>query len=540
MHIRYQFTLVLLFSFLFINAQTHQARFESIDVQHYSFEIHLNDSTNRIEGKTKVLVQFLKVTESCIFDLIEKNNSGTGMFVESLTCKNKALKFTHKNNQLVIELGKIVEPNELLTFEISYSGIPADGLVISENQYGQRTFFGDNWPDRAKHWLPTVDHPSDKATLEFKVYAPEYYEVVSNGLLVAKKQLANVMEFTHWKENVALSTKLMVIGAADFVVGNKTEYLNIPVSSWVFEQNKEQGFENYKYGTEALQFFSELIGPYSYEKLAHVQSKTRYGGMENASCIFYHEKTAISDNSQEGLFAHEVAHQWFGNSVTEQNWHHVWLSEGFATYLTHVYKQNFHGKEEFREGLANDRERVISYSKRNLAPIIDTTVTEYIRLLNANSYQKASWFLHMLREDLGDKIFFKGLQKYYADFKNSTALTKDFLQVMEKVSGKDLDLFFKQWLWQAGHPTLDLDWQQKDNHLRISVKQTQADYLFEFPLEIEIVYENGTSDLKTFKVNKSENKFFIQSDLKINDIKIDPGVKLLFENKNIRHADFAD
>ena len=514
-----------------LSAQNHNARFENIDVQHYIFEIHLNDSTNIIEGKTTVKVKLLKQAEKLTLDLIGKNDStNTGMIVSNVKFKDNPVRYTHKNGQLVIDFNTLIISGKTVELEIMYSGIPADGLIISKNKYAERTFFGDNWPDRAKHWLPTVDHPSDKATLEFLVYAPEHYEVVSNGYLVSKKPLKNKMELTHWKEDIAISTKIMVIGVADFAVGNKTTYNKIPVSSWVFEQNKEKGFENYKYGTKALEYFSDLIGPYSYEKLAHVQSKTRYGGMENATCIFYHENTGTSNRSQERLFAHEVAHQWFGNSVTEQNWHHVWLSEGFATYLTHIYKQHFYGEEIFRSGLLNDREKVIKYTNKKLAPVIDTTVTQYINLLNTNSYQKASWFLHMLRENLGDEVFFKGLRKYYADFRNSTALTKDFQDVMGSVSGKDLDLFFYQWLYQPGFPKLKVEWKQKSNkNLVLDISQVQENYIVSFPFEIEIRLKNGDKVLQTVEIKNRKSKITIPLKEKVESVFLDPEVKLLFE-----------
>ena len=337
------------------------------------------------------------------------------------------------------------------------------------------------------------------------------------------------MSLTHWKEEVPLPTKLMVIGVADFALGNKTDYKGIPVSSWVFEKDKEQGFKNYKFGTEALAYFDELIGPYPYEKLAHVQSKTRYGGMENASCIFYHEGTATSKRSQEGLFAHEVAHQWFGNSLTEQNWHHVWLSEGFATYLTHLYKQKFHGEAEFRSGLKNDRERVIRYSKQQLSPIIDTTVTAYIRLLNTNSYQKASWVLHMLRMEVGDEIFFKGLRKYYSDFRDSTVLTKDFRLVMENISGMNLEPFFRQWLWQAGHPLIKYAWDKKNKQVEVTIIQTQTDMLYHFPLEIQFFYKNLQPEVRKYRISKRETTIVIPEKDVVTRISIDPLTKLLFE-----------
>lgn len=524
--------ILLLISVLSTNiafAQNHYSRFESIDVQHYIFEIHLNDSTNRIEGKTTVAVKFLKPAENLVFDFIEQDSANIGMSVKSIISENVTLNFIHQENQLSIYLNQPVKANETLEFEIVYSGVPADGLVISKNKYGDRTFFGDNWPDRAKNWLPTVDHPSDKATLEFVVFAPNHYKVVSNGFLVKETELKNEIKLTHWKEDVPLSTKLMVIGAANFVIGNNETYNTIPISSWVFSENEKKGLENYKYGIKALDYFSEIIGPYSYEKLAHVQSKTRYGGMENASCIFYAEQTATSNNSQERLFAHEVAHQWFGNSVSEQNWHHVWLSEGFATYLTHVYNQHFYGEAFVNNALIKDRERVINYSNRKLAPIIDTTVTEYIELLNANSYQKASWFLHMLRNDLGDKLFFEGLRNYYAEFQNSTALTEDFKKVMETVSNKNLDQFFQQWLWQPGHPVLDWTWKQNPkNKLTLKINQVQPKYLFTFLLEIEIQYDNGEIEIQTIEMTGNVS-LSLKLKSKVKNIILDPNVKLLFE-----------
>ncbi len=519
-----------------LQAQNHHSRFESIDIQHYSFEIHLNDSTNRIEGKTTVSLNFLKPVQQITLDLIELNDSTKkGMTVSLVTENSNLLKFKQQNSQLIIQLtGKLIRDKKAV-IHIEYAGIPADGLVISKNKFGDRTFFGDNWPNRARQWLPTVDHPSDKATLEFLIYAPEHYQVISNGKLFEKTNMPNSIKFTHWKENIPLSTKLMVIGVARFAVRNNGNYKSIPVSSWVFPQNRENGFKDYAVGKKALQYFSETIGKYSYEKLAHVQSKTRYGGMENASCIFYSERTVNGKNQQERLFAHETAHQWFGNSVTEQNWHHIWLSEGFATYLTHVYNQNFHGEEHFRNGLKRDRQRVIAYSKRKFAPIIDTTITNYNRLLNTNSYQKASWFLHMLRNKTGDSIFFAGLQKYYHDYQNSTALTKDFKNVMESVSVKDLDSFFQQWLWQPGHPKLKVDWGKKSNNkIELTVQQIQPGYIFSFLLEIEIQYKNGDVKYKTIEINNRKTELSFPVKNRVENIKLDPNTKLLFEEIRLK------
>lgn len=527
------FLLVLLFSFFnSLFAQNHHSRFESIDVQHYIFEIHLHDSTNCIEGKTTATIKFLKPAEKFILDLVGSDSLNNGMIVNSVKVEDLAVNFVHKNNELEIFLNGIAKTNDLVDCVVNYSGVPADGLIISKNKYGDRTFFGDNWPNRARFWLPTVDHPSDKATVEFKVLAPQHYKVISNGQLEKVSLLKNHQKQTIWKENVPISTKLMIIGAANFEIGNEETYKDIPVSSWIFPQNKEIGFKNYSFGSKALKYFSELVGTYPYEKLAHVQSKTRYGGMENASCIFYSEQTGFSQQSQERLFAHETAHQWFGNSVTEQNWHHIWLSEGFATYLTHVYNQNFKGEDFLKTSLNNDRMRVIKYAEKNFAPIIDTTITDYNKLLSTNTYQKASWFLHMLRGEIGDSLFFLGLKEYYKIYKDSTALTSDFKHVMESFSNRNLETFFKQWLWQPGHPIIKLHWKQKWKRLKLIVRQKQADYLFRFPIEIEIKYKNGDAELKKIIINNSKTSFHVRVNNEVDSIILDPNVKLLFGDFN--------
>ena len=521
----------IVLSFIQLSAQNHYDRFESIDIQNYIFEIHLNDTTNRIEGKTNIKIRFLKQSQKLILDLIGRNDStNTGMEVTRVSFKGNPVKFSHQNNQLEIDLNQIIKAREIADFEIEYAGIPADGLIISKNKFGDRTFFGDNWPDRARHWLPTVDHPSDKATLEFRVTAPEKYQVVSNGFQLEESNLDNQQKLTVWKENVPVSTKIMVIGVARFAVLENENDNDVSVSSWVFPQNREKGFADYSIGDIPLKYFSDLIGPYSYEKLAHVQSNTRYGGMENAGCIFYAENSVTGKKKAESLIAHETAHQWFGNSVTEQNWHHVWLSEGFATYLTHLYTRNSLGEEIFRQGLIKDREMVIRYAKRKIAPIIDTTITNYNQLLNTNSYQKAGWFLHMLHEKLGNEVFFKTLKEYYRIYKDSTALTSDFQKVTENISGQKLDSFFYQWLYQPGFPKLKTEWKQRKNmEFNLEISQVQKDYLFTFPLEIEILFSNGNKMVKTLEVKNWKSEFKISVNEKVESIQFDPTVKLLFD-----------
>ena len=244
-----------------------------------------------------------------------------------------------------------------------------------------------------------------------------------------------------------------------------------------------------------MEFYSKLIGPYSYEKLANVQSKTIFGGLENAGCIFYAENSVTGKGRAESLIAHEVAHQWFGNSVTEKEWHHIWLSEGFATYLTNVYTETKYGEDKFRENMGSDRNRVLRSDLWKPEPVIDTTITDLMRLLNTSTYQKGAWVLHMLRNEIGDEIFWKGMRLYYERFRNGNALTSDFMKVMEEVSGKDLRNFFYQWLYIPGEPDLRIRISagEKAGTMKISVEQKQ-DYLYTFTIQLLLEDSSGEPD----------------------------------------------
>ncbi len=530
---KFRFIILFLFLVEFLYAQNHQSRFESIDVQHYIFEIHLNDTTNRIEGKTNIQVKFLKDSKNIKLDLVGLNDSTiTGMEVTNVFVNENQANFTHRNNQLKINFNAEVKAGETGNIGIIYSGTPADGLIISENKFGERTFFGDNWPERARFWLPTVDHPSDKATLEFLVFAPEHYKVVANGSLENEIKLGNGITFTKWQENVPISTKLMVIGVAKFTVNELGTFNKIPVSYWVYPKDSAKAVWDFAAGIRPLSYFTEIIGPYPYEKLAHVQSTTRYGGMENASCIFYAEQTVMGKQRMESLIAHETAHQWFGNSITEQNWHHLWLSEGFATYLTHLYEKYVAGEEVFQNGLIEDRDRVIKFYAMKQAPIIDTTVTDYVELLNPNTYEKASWVLHMLHDKIGDELFIQTLGEYYRNYRDSTALTADFQKTAERVSGLKLDNFFNQWLWQSGFPVLKWTWKQKRNEeVLVTIKQIQKTHLFQFSMDFKLLLENGESRIRTVPVNEKITKIVFTPEAKVRSVKADPNVKLLYEER---------
>jgi aminopeptidase N len=513
----YLFFFLLLFG---VSAKA-QITFPDIDVQHYTFALTLNDTNNSINGKATISIKFLTRISQFKLNLVKKNGSGTGMLISDITEGGKRLKFSQ--NEDVVTIYSFAKNNSIHSYIINYSGIPADGLIISTDQFGQRTFFGDNWPNRAHNWLPCADYPSDKATVDFIVTAPDHYQVVANGLKVSETEAANHTRITHWSEKAPLAPKVMVIGVANFAITQSGTVGNIPVYSYVFPENQEKGFESYAYAPYILTWYIGKIGPYAYEKLANVQSKTIYGGMENASAIFYDEKL-IGVKFDEELLAHEIAHQWFGDAVTEKSWKNLWLSEGFATYMTNCYLEHKYGTDSLKKREAIDREKVIGFERRHYAPVVDTTIkTNFVQLLNANSYEKGGWALHMLRRKLGDTLFWKGISTYYAKYKNQNANTADLEQVMEQTSGQDLQQFFNQWLYNAGHPDLKIVWMYNPTDKAVSITVTQKQpVLFQFPLEYAI-----DGKVYTANISEKETQINIPADVKPVALVPDPNVNLL-------------
>ena len=249
--------------------------------------------------------------------------------------------------------------------------------------------------------------------------------------------------------------------------------------------------------------------------------------MENAGCIFYDENALDGSGRSENLIAHEIAHQWFGNSVTEKDWPELWISEGFATYLASLYVENKRGTSAFKAQLKKDREDVIAFEKKYKHPVLDTNHQELMRLLNPNSYEKGSWILHMLRIEIGNVLFQKCLQNFYAKFRRSNADTKDFQKIVEETCNRNYNVFFNQWLRKPSHPKLQIEYSIDDR--KVSLQINQKEQTFSFPLKVEIHCTDGPIIQRTIRISQQSTHKEIISSYPVKFIVIDPEVELLFE-----------
>ncbi|MSR06851.1 MAG: M1 family peptidase, partial [Gemmatimonadetes bacterium] len=418
-----------------------------------------------------------------------------------------------------------------------YHGVPGPGLRIGKNKYGERTFFSLNWPDKARQWLPLIDHPSDKATSEFIVTAPVRYRVVANGLLQEERDLGDGRRMTHWKQSVPIASWLNAIGVAQFSTHHAGQVKGIELQTWVFHQDAEAGITTFEEpARKAIEFYSENIGPYAYEKLANVQAAGLGGGTEHASAIFYGENS-VQNRPATGLVAHEIAHQWFGNGVTERDWDDVWLSEGFATYFTLLYTEHYQGRDAFVAGLKRSRLSVFATEKRMPGKaVIHDNLADMRGVLNQLVYQKGGWTLHMLRGQIGTDAFWTGIRQYYRLYRDANASTDDLRRVMEETSGQDLSWFFRQWLRRPGSPVVDGGWRYDPVQRRIEVDlaQTQAGEAYRLPLEIAITPDSGTVRIEKIELTQASQRFQLSADRAPVSVELDPNTWILMDARFAR------
>ncbi len=510
----------------------------SIDIKHYSFALNLSDDTDEIVGQASISILFKKndITRFRL-DLINKTElrNGKGMVVDSIMMNGQRVVYSHMNDEIFIQLSNSPAAGTEIIFVIAYHGIPESGLRIGPTKFGDRSFFCDNWPNRARHWLPTIDHPYEKATSEFIVKAPRHYKVVSNGLLKEESAIDKQTKLTHWKQSVPVSCWLFVLGIAEFAVEYVDDFMGKQIETWVYPKDRKAGYYDFAEPTKkVLQYYTDYVGPFVYERLANIQAASIGGGMETSSAIFYGEKliTGKREVRIRNVVIHELAHQWFGNAVTETTWDDAWLSEGFATYFTLLFIEHEYGYDEYIKGLKDAGRSVYKYAEKDSGfSIIAERTAEKETITNTITYQKGAWVLHMLRELIGRDKFKTGIQAYYKKYMNAHATTDDFIYEMEKVSGKDLKSFFQQWLYRPENLKLKGSWTYDKNKNRVIVQigQTQSgDHTFDVPLEIGIYSAgNNTALIKKFRLNKKQHIYTIRMREMPEKIKLDPHTKLL-------------
>lgn len=473
---------------------------------HYDVNLAFNDQLSEItSARTEINIEVIagKLT-TLDFDFGD-------LSIDSVTVGGAPARFDRSPDKLNVSLTQAATRGDKLTVAIAYHGRPKDGLVLATDRDGNPSATGDNWPNRVHYWIPSLDHPSAKATVSFTVAAPQRYQVTANGKFLT---LTGNAATSHWKfeEAKPIPPYCMVIAVNQGAIINSPDKSVTNLLYNVPKRDAQYAPRGFSPAGPALAFFSQTIAPYPYEKLALIIGATRFGGMENSSAIvftstlFDQQPTnfnaptgrAIGISSRfsipmriESVVAHEIAHQWFGDSVTESTWADLWLSEGFATYFAGLFIQKYDGEDAFREYMRDAAQRYFNFERQANFPIHDTETTDLMGLLNPNNYEKAAWVLHMLRKRLGDDAFFRGLRLYYEAHKEGNATTEDLRSALEKASGQNLNEFFQRWVYDSGHPIYELSWTSKDvteknTITTVTIRQLQTGAVFLDPIPLAL------------------------------------------------------
>ncbi len=504
--------------------------------EHYLVTITLNDQLSEIaSASARLNILVLKTTNVIDLDFGD-------LTTDAVTLNSRPATFTHKAGKLHVDLPEPATPGTRLVVTITYHGKPKDGLILTNDKDGKPSAVGDNWPDRLHHWIPTLDHPSAKATITFNITAPAREEVVANGRLDHVETTAGGTRTWTYSEGVPIPPYCMIIAVGQFARVEPAGSALTPLSYYVPHSERHLAEKGFSPTAPSLEFFTQLVAPYPYEKLAMIVGATRYGGMENSSAIVFTanlfnrpatdpiSKAYGISSANVRLIAHEVAHQWFGDSVTESTWADLWLSEGFATYFAGLFLQRHEGEEAFQKYMTDAATNIFEYEKKKRTPIFDRDTENLLELLNANNYQKGAWVLHMLRSSLGDEVFFRGIRSYYEAHKNSTATTEDLRSALEKASGRNLRPFFTRWIYDSGHPQYELTWRWvRPRQLRLVLKQLQPGNTFLDPVPVTITTASGSQTITLNPTSKQLLKTIRLTD-KPTRIDLDPHNTLLKES----------
>lgn len=535
--------LFVVLSALSVVGQRRERTVEAWRPLHYDVNLAFNEQLTELSSaRTEISLEVLKQNVSKIdLDFGE-------MAIDSVLIAGAPVQFDRTNEQLNINLPRAVNRGDKLSLAITYHGHPKDGLIFAKDRDGKQSATGDNWPNRVHYWIPTLDHPSAKATVSFTISAPPRYQVVANGKFVNTTGNAAT---SLWKFDEAkpIPPYCMIVTVNEGAIINSPDQTITNLIYNVAQKDRDYATKGFSSAAPALAFFNQTIAPYPYEKLALIVAETRFGGMENSSAIVFPNNLLAPRGSEkisarfgiptriESVVAHEIAHQWFGDSVTESTWADLWLSEGFATYFAGLFMEKYEGDVAFHDYMRDAAERYFRYARRNRGPIHDTTTSDLMSLLNENNYEKGAWILHMLRQQLGDEAFFRGLRAYYQDHASANATSEDLRSALEKSSGKNLKDFFARWVYGAGHPRYELSWGSMERasttSLSVRLNQVQEDEPFLDPVPIEFTV-NGKAERRTIYPKGKLTTTTIQLPGNPTAVKIDPDDTLLKEVVSVK------
>lgn len=549
---RYTFPLLLIFSFFsFIsNAQNSGRNFNrprTFDARHYVLRISFDRENKKIFGDTTV--QFSPLSDN--FKTVEFDAVGLNFESVKLETSNLELSYKAEKEKVVVTLDKPYSKNDLISIRFKYWATPKKGIYFvdkKEDEANENEVVNDAqiWTQgeaqESRHWFPSFDSPNDKATTEEIITVEKGLTVIGNGEFLGKQDAADGKETHHFKMPVPHSIYLVSFIAGNFAKQTET-YKNIPLTYYVYPGRESIIKQAYGKTKDMFRVFEDLTKiDYPYNKYDQtIVANFNFGGMENITATTMADTEimmagfAFAKDGVEDLVSHELAHSWFGNLVTCENWSELWLNEGFATFMEAAYREKMYGRTNYLQKIRSDANQFLANDavNRNRHALFNVNADPNDDgLFDTTTYQKGGAVIHTLREAIGDDAFWKAVNIYLNRHKFDNVETPDLQKAMEEASGQDLNWFFKQWVYGAGSPKLDVkpSYSAKTKILKLSVNQTQkldsiTPSAFILPMEIELKTAKGVR-FENININKRQETISIKVDAKPISIKFDPHEKI--------------
>ena len=507
-----------------------------IDILHLALDVTPDFKERTVAGK--VTLRFKPVAKP----FQELRLDGVDLTVFSVASTEKIMGWQATDQNVIVTFEQPIAVDKEASVTIAYRAEPKQGLYFRTPEMGYKPQDMHVWSQgestEARHWYPCWDSPNAKFTSEVTCHVPEGMVVLSNGKMVSEeKDSGSGLVAVRW-----LQDKPHAIYLISLVAGHlkkvEDKYKDIPLAFYVPASQIDQAMNSFKETKDILAFFEQEIGvPYPWAKYYQVcVGDFGWGGMENTSITTLNDSTlhpAEFENlrDSQGLIAHEMAHQWFGDLVTCKDWANVWLNEGFATYYDHLYDGHKNGRDAFlydlyqsAKGVVNQPNQTNSVVRRNYNSPEDQ--------FGFLAYPKGSWILHMLRRQLGDDLYHRCIKTYLDRYKFQNVVTEDLNRVIEELSGRSFDQFFDQWVYHAAQPelTVTYNWDEQSKLAKISIQQNQRlsqdVLLFNFPLTLRFKSKSGSVDRQIIVKEKSADFYFPLAEAP-EVVRIDPDLALL-------------
>ncbi len=518
----YASLLAILFSALHLRADEPYARSRDYDLQHSRIALRFNLEQKKVIGDvTHTLTVLRDATPKIVFD-------SAGLAIQNVTVNKSPAKFEAKDNKLTVALPTAARAGEKLNIEIRYEGKPTKGLyfILPDKDYPDRPkqIWTQGESEDTRYYLPTYDYPNDRLTTDTILTVPASWITVSNGKLISVADAGGGLKTWTWKESLPSSTYLITVVAGEFDEV-KDSWRGMPVTYYAPKGRGDRLSINYGRTPAMIELFSQKLGvDYPWEKYAQsMVDDFVAGGMENSSATtntsssLRHPKLAPEFfTGEDDLISHELGHQWFGDLVTCKDWGNVWLNEGFATFLETVWTEAHFGKDQADYVRWQGAKEWFDQNNLYDKPVVRHDFDDS-SVFDGNAYGKGGWVLYMLRHQLGEDAFYRGLKHYLEANRGKNVVTADFAKSIEEATHVNIDQFLGQWIYGAGAPKFDLSYTYDDakRQVALTVKQTQKVEvrvgLFRVPTEVEITTDSGAK-LYSLTVSKDSQTFPFPSD----------------------------